>query len=162
MQPEPVLTVHNPGVRLVATEISPAALAVARQNFARHGVSGRVEIIQTDLLFDAHGPFDLICANLPYIPSATLAGLPIGRFEPRPALDGGPDGLRLVERALAQIPARLAPGGLALFEIEAALGGAASTLARKYLPTAEISVHKDLAGRDRLLEIQQPPSPEAV
>ncbi len=75
--------------------------------------------MQADLLPGVTRPFDLICANLPYISTRTLESLTVGKWEPSLALDGGPDGLRLIERLLDQIPAKLAPGGLILLEIEA-------------------------------------------
>jgi release factor glutamine methyltransferase len=97
---------------------------------------------------------DLICANLPYIPSNVLASLQVNDWEPRLALDGGPDGLSLIRRFLEQAPSSLAPGGLLLMEIEAGQGQAAMNLARQAFPEAEIALLLDLAGRDRLVRIQ--------
>lgn len=148
------LAVHCPGLRLLATDVSAPALAVARQNAARHAVLERIEFIQADLLPPLGSPLDLICANLPYIPEDTLPGLRVSRTEPALALRGGQDGLDLIRRLLALAPGCLAPGGLALLEIEASQGPRALALARGHFPTASLQLIQDLAGRDRLLEIQ--------
>ncbi len=154
------LAAEIPGLRLAALDISGEALAVARENAARHGVDRRLDFLLGDLLESLEGPFDLVCANLPYIPSATLDGLAVFGKEPTLALDGGPDGLALVKRLLAQLApggknaGRLAPGGMALLEIEATTGAAALALARQTFPGAGCSLLTDLAGHDRVLRIE--------
>jgi len=97
-----------------------------------------------------------VVANLPYIPTGQCASLPasVRDHEPWLALDGGPGGLAAIRRLLAQAPAVLRPGGGLLVEIGADQGEAASRLARTYFPQAEVRVHPDLAGRDRVLEVQ--------
>ncbi len=105
-------------------------------------------------LFPPDAEFDLIVANPPYIPTKTLHKLPIFGREPTLALDGGTDGLDLIRRLLTAAPDRLVPGGLLLMEIEASEGPAALSLACDIFSEAEIHLHKDLAGRDRILEIQ--------
>jgi release factor glutamine methyltransferase len=147
------LAFREPGLRVLASDISFRALALAARNLAAHGVSNRVRLVQTDLLAPFRGPIDLLCANLPYIPAAALAALPVARYEPRIALDGGPDGLRLIARALEQTALLLAEGGMALFEIEASQGKAARDMAAKYFPRAKLAIEKDLSGKDRLLHI---------
>ena len=146
------LAVHAPCLQLLATDRSPQALEVARENARLHEVQERILFLQADLLPDPAGPFDLICANLPYIPTATLEKLAVARREPWMALDGGPDGLDLIRRLLEAAPRHLADGGLALLEIEASQGDAALELARAALPEAEISLIQDLAGHDRILQ----------
>jgi release factor glutamine methyltransferase len=112
------LAVHHPPVRVVAVDISGAALVVARANARRHGVADRVSFVQGNLLADIGGPADLIAANLPYIPSGELDGLPAEvRCEPRLALDGGPDGLDLYRRLVPQALRLLKPGGHLLAEL---------------------------------------------
>lgn len=148
------LAVRVPGLRVIATDISFRALALAARNLAALGVAGRVRLLQADLLASLRGPIDLLCANLPYIPAAALDALPVTRYEPRIALDGGPDGLRLIARAIGQSTALLAAGGLALFEIEAEQGEPARDLAERFFHKAAITVIKDAAGNDRLLRIQ--------
>ena len=149
-----VLAMRRPDISIIATDISPAALAVAARNFARHGVGGRIRTVQADLLAPLRGPIDLLCANLPYCLSGVLEGLPVIRWEPRRALDGGADGLGLIRRALIQSAARMAGDGVALFEIDAAHAAAARELAGASFPRAAITAEKDLAGADRLLVIR--------
>jgi release factor glutamine methyltransferase len=162
------LGVHLPNATLTAADISPAALAVARRNAAKHGLSGRVTFVESDLLSafqppasniqppasSLQPPFDLITANLPYIDRAELARLPVSRYEPRVALDGGPGGLRLVERLLRQAPACLSPAGTLLLEIGAGQGPATAATARAFFPSASITIKPDLAELDRVLVIQ--------
>jgi release factor glutamine methyltransferase len=93
-------------------------------------------------------------ANLPYIPTGDLAGLPPEvQHEPRLALDGGPDGLDAVRRLLDQAPEYLKPGGALVLEIGAEQGPAARALAVARFPAAEVSVLKDYASLDRILAI---------
>jgi release factor glutamine methyltransferase len=113
-----------------------------------------VTCLQADLLPAAGRKFDLICANLPYIPSATLQTLDVARREPSLALDGGSDGLNLIRRLLLTAPRALASGGLILLEIEATLGATVSQLAQTAFAHAEVALVQDLAGRDRLIRIQ--------
>jgi release factor glutamine methyltransferase len=150
------VAVHLDRATVYGIEISPAALAVARRNVERHGVAGRVRMMVGDILSPRPGPVDLVVANLPYIPTGQCASLPasVRDHEPWLALDGGPGGLAAIRRLLAQAPAVLRPGGGLLVEIGADQGEAASRLARTYFPQAEVRVHPDLAGRDRVLEVQ--------
>jgi len=144
-------------VRVVATEVSPPALALAWHNAHRLGLAGRVQMVLADLLSPLRGPIDLVVANLPYVPTADLASAPPElRWEPRVALDGGPDGLRLVARLLSQLPSRLAPGGAALLELAPQQVDKAMTLARRHLPTARLHLHHDLAGLPRALFLHLP------
>ena len=145
-------------LQVVATDISLPALRVARRNAIRHGVHERVHLLQCDLLplpppGFAHRRFDLICANLPYIPGSLLPELKVARYEPRLALDGGEDGLSLIRRLLRLAPAWLAPGGMLLLEIEASQGPAVLSLAYDLFESARIHLHTDHAGKDRLLEV---------
>ncbi len=145
-------------LQIVATDISLPALQVARRNALRHGVHERVHLLQCDLLPPppagfAYHRFDLICANLPYIPTPLLRQLKVARYEPLLALDGGPDGLNLIRRLLKLAPAWLAPGGMLLMEIEASQGATLLSLAYDTFKSAQIHLHTDLAGQDRLLEV---------
>jgi release factor glutamine methyltransferase len=150
------LAVNVPQIRVIATDISPAALVVARRNAEKLQVADRVTFLEADLIPAALIPasFSLIVANLPYIPTVTLHGLPVFGREPTLALDGGADGLNMIRRLLTKAPALLTPGGLILFEIEASEGPAVLSLAYNAFAQAEIHLHQDLAGHDRLLEIQ--------
>jgi release factor glutamine methyltransferase len=146
------LAIHLPAARIIAIDISPAALAVARANVERHGVADRVQLAEGDLLESLHEPVDLLVSNPPYTILAEIdAG--VRRHEPQRALDGGPDGLAIYRRLLASMPDKLRPGGAALLEIGATQGAAVSELARRHFPEAQIGVHKDLAGLDRVVVI---------
>jgi len=149
------LAVHAPGLEVIATDISPAALAVARRNAVKHAVAERVTFLEADLFhpFQPPNSFPFITANLPYIPTAKLHRLPIYGREPTIALDGGADGLALIRRLLADAPCYLAPDGLMLLEIEASQGEEVYSLAHQAFPLAKIGLQKDLSGHDRLVEI---------
>jgi len=150
---------HVPGLYLLATDISFQALQVARRNASMHGVADQIQFVQCDLLPsrppDAlHMPrFDLICANLPYIPTRKLLNLPVYGREPTIALDGGETGLDHIQRLFEIAPGWLASGGTLLMEIEASLGFKAIAIAYDAFHEARIRLHSDLTGRDRLLEI---------
>jgi release factor glutamine methyltransferase len=103
---------------VVATDISPAALAVARRNAEDHGVGPRVETVQGDLFAPVSGRFAAIVANPPYVPGRDRATLQpeVGVFEPSIALFGGDDGLDIIRRVIAGATDHLAPDGLLLFE----------------------------------------------
>lgn len=153
------LAVHLPEAHIIATDISASALAMARTNAQKHNVADRIQFVQADLISPFNlqpSTFDLLLANLPYIPTPTLLNLDVYGKEPTLALDGGPDGLNLLCRLLADIPTILAPGGLALLEIEATQGHAVVKIARRHFPNAQICILPDLAGQDRLLVIQNP------
>ncbi len=144
---------------ILATDISAKALQVAKRNAEKLGVSRNIEFVECDLFPDKdtfvnnHLPFDLICANLPYVPTETLSHLSIFGREPTVALDGGEDGLHLFRRLLNIAPDWLAPNALILLEIEATLGIQVLNLACDMFGQAEIHLHQDFTGRDRLLEI---------
>jgi len=143
----------SPDLQVAAIDVSPEALVVARANAGAHGVGDRIHFYRGDLLDPLPEPAQLICANLPYIPTSTLNALLALKPEPRLALDGGPDGLGLIRRMLSQAPAKLSPGGALYLEIEASQGPAALALARAAFPTAAITLFQDLARLDRLIEV---------
>ncbi len=108
---------ERPRASVVATDISSAALAVARRNAMRHGLSARVQFATADLLDGIDGPFDLVVANPPYVRDGDRRGLqPEVRNEPGVALYGGTEGLDPITRLVTQAPSRLAPGGHLVFE----------------------------------------------
>lgn len=150
-----ILAAHCPAAIVYATDISPAALAVAGQNAAQY--QAQVQFFEGDLLTPLLKQairVDLIMANLPYIPSRTVDELPVSRHEPRLALDGGLDGLDLVRRLLEQASRVMLPGGLVLLEIGADQGQAARDLAQAAFPQANVEVSKDYAGLDRIVSIR--------
>lgn len=158
------IAAHMPDIKLMASDLSPKALRVAKRNAERHGVSKRIEFVECDLLPHPFVPlsvgedlgvrgFDLICSNLPYIPTRELHNLPIYNREPTQALDGGEHGLDQFRKLMKLAPEWLAPNGLILLEIEATQGRKALSMAREAFPDADIRLQKDLAGKDRLLSI---------
>jgi release factor glutamine methyltransferase len=139
---------ERPDLAVRGTDVSPAALRVAAANAVRLGLP--VGFAISDLLDDAPGPWDAILANLPYIPTAELAGLEpeITRHEPALALDGGPDGLDLIRRLIGQAAA----AGTPLLALEV---GAGQAPAVERLLTdggfASVARRSDLAGIERLV-----------
>jgi len=145
-----------PQVRVVATDISPAAAAVATRNAAKLSVSDRVQVLCGDLFaaLPADAPeFDYLVANPPYIADAEIPKLePVVRdFEPHLALAGGPDGLSLIRRIVAEAPEHLAPGALLLIEIGFDQGPAAEALLKARPDFTDICVRKDFQGHPRVL-----------
>jgi release factor glutamine methyltransferase len=143
-----------PRVRIEARDVSARALRVAADNIARHRLRRRITTVKGDLLRGAQ-PADVILANLPYIPDALRRVRPKELdYEPALALDGGKDGLTLIRTALAQAPAAVKPGGFVLFECDPAQTRRIVRLAQGHWPAADVTVHKDLAGLNRVVRIQ--------
>ena len=155
------LAKHLPRARVLAVDISAAALDIARCNAARLGLADRVAFVAADLIACFAGPFHMIVANPPYLREdelppgggATAVGL---AWEPRLALDGGVDGLATVRRLLPRCASTLAPGGALLMEIGAQQGPAVRALAQSWFPGAAVDVLPDCAGRDRVLRVVNP------
>jgi release factor glutamine methyltransferase len=143
------LAKERPHGEAFATDISPDALAVARANAERLGLA--VTFLEGDLATPLEGPFDLMVANLPYIPSGDIAGLSADvRSEPHLALDGGADGLQLVRRLVAMAPALLGPTGCLALEIGAGQADATAEI----LTTAgftDIRKRRDLGDIERVV-----------
>lgn len=137
-----------------AVDISTNALDVANRNVLKYNLQERIKTYPSDLLSGITKTFDLITANLPYIPSPRLSSLAVSRFEPLEALDGGPDGFKLINLLLGQAPKNIKPGGLLLLEIDDSQVLLANNAATKFLPSAKITVINDLAQKPRLLRIQ--------
>ncbi len=146
-----------PNEQVWATDLSPAALAVARRNAQQHGVADRVRFAAGDLLApitDA-APFDAICSNPPYVAVADAATLqPELCYEPSQALFAGNDGLGVIRRLLAEAPPLLARGGWLLVEIGCGQADTARQLAEA-TGFAEIEIREDYAGIPRLLAARQ-------
>jgi release factor glutamine methyltransferase len=142
-------------VTVYATDVSPAALAVAEGNARRH--QAPVTFWEGDLLMpllERGITVDLLMANLPYIPTDVVVTLPVSRYEPLLALDGGPDGLELIRRLLEQAQGVMRTGGLILLEIGYDQGMAAQWLAEQVFPQAQVRVDQDFADLDRIVRIQ--------
>jgi release factor glutamine methyltransferase len=151
------LAAEVPGARVLATELDPGALAWARPNAARHGVELLAGDLDEPLPPELAGRVAVLCANVPYVPSAAIATLPtdVRDHEPRLALDGGPDGLDVLRRLAPRAGRWLVPGGVLLCEIgEDQAEAAAALLVAAGL--TRVGVHPDLVGRDRVLEGTRP------
>jgi release factor glutamine methyltransferase len=143
-------------VRLVASDISPDALELAEENLAAHGFVGLVTLSAGNLLEAHQAVSDVLTANLPYVPSAEVAtGAGSFAFEPHLALDGGPNGLDIVRRLLAELPDRLAPGGVALLEVGAGQGAPVRSMAEGLPLRTAITLLTDLAGIERVVRISR-------
>ncbi|MFH1262586.1 MAG: peptide chain release factor N(5)-glutamine methyltransferase [Pseudomonadota bacterium] len=139
-----------PTLDMTGIDVSEAALAVARRNAERNSVS--IRWLQGDLLADFHEAITVVTANLPYIPTGKIITCDPGvsNFEPRLALDGGPDGLDLFRRLIPQARTRLIPGGSILLEI----GEGQEDGVRKLLQTSGFTIEStqsDLAGIPRVI-----------
>ena len=143
-----------PDLKVIATDNSPAALLVAQKNTFRHRVAKQITFIAADLLNGFQTKVDLLITNLPYIPTEKLKTLPVYQTEPEQALDGGPDGLLYIKKALIESPRILNSGGLILLELDETRGKAALALAQRYFPEADIRLEQDLSGQDRYLKVQ--------
>jgi release factor glutamine methyltransferase len=108
-----------PLLHITATDISRAALDVARGNAARHGVSDRVTFEECAYVNSAAGPFDFIISNPPYVTDAEYEDLApeVREYEPRTALAAGDDGLRDIRQVVDIASTQLVPGGTAFIEI---------------------------------------------
>jgi release factor glutamine methyltransferase len=148
------LATHLPAALVYAVDLSAEALAVAARNVARHGLEGRVRLLQGDLLTPLPEAVDLIVSNPPYTVYDEIAP-DVRTYEPRLALDGGPNGVAVYRRLLAMAPAALHPHGALLLEIGAWQGRVVADLARAALPGAQVHVHQDLAGRDRVVIVRR-------
>ena len=147
-------------LRLLASDLSADALALASENLARHRVGQLVTVVLADLL-EGVGPQpipDVVVANLPYVPSAMVASR-VGSlgWEPVAALDGGDDGLEVVRALLARLPARLAPDGSAVLEIGEGqaepMRAAVAALPGRW----SMAIERDLAGLERIVRVERQP-----
>ena len=154
------LAAARPDARVLATDTSPAALAVAEGNVRALGLAGRVRVVAGDLLeplAGALGTVDMIVANAPYLPTGILPSLPreVFAFEPRQALDGGSDGMDVIRRLLSAAPAALRPGGRLVLEIgEDQAGPLAALMAAGGF--VDVASRDDLRGVPRYLAGRRP------
>lgn len=148
------LATRKPWLSINATDLSAEALKLAEQNAETNHVRDQIMFEQADLMPSVDQSFDLVCANLPYIPTNKLEEVNTLGFEPTLALDGGVDGLRLIRRLLELLPSRINAPALILLETEATLGAETLALANQTFPRADVRLLPDLAGRDRLVRIE--------
>jgi release factor glutamine methyltransferase len=149
-----------PGAAGIGTDISPAALAVARANADRLGVARRASWLTADALETVPGAFHMLVSNPPYVRTADIAHLDpeVCNFDPAIALDGGPDGLALYRRLAGGI-ARVVPDGWALLEVglDQAIAVASIVndgIAAADAEVAELRIGRDVAGRRRCVAVK--------
>ncbi len=152
-------------VAIIASDCSPDACDLARENAVAHGLADRLGVTVADLLpppraaaglLVVPGRFDVVAANLPYIRTGDLDGLaPDLGFEPRESLDGGTDGLAVIRALLAALPDRLAPGGRCFLEIGSDQDSAIVAAVEAILPGWQCAVEPDLSGLPRVAVVEQ-------
>lgn len=148
------LAVNDPRIDIVASDISPEALAIARRNADRYAVEERVDFVLGNLfepLSHLRGRIDLVVSNPPYIPAADMPKLPADvRREPEQALDGGVDGLSFYRRIAAEAPDFLKPDGAVAVEVGDGQASAVADLLSSG-GFVDIQIMPDLAGVDRVV-----------
>ncbi len=148
------IAVNIPFACVTAIDISQKALEVADVNRRTHGVLDRVSLRLGNLLEPLSGEMNIIVSNPPYIPEGAIDGLQREVLrEPRLALDGGPDGLRVIRNLLRQAKLKLSSLGMMVFEIDPTQARKTSKLSKKMFPNASITVLDDLSGEHRAILI---------
>ena len=143
--------------RLYGADISPEALALARENATRLGVAARITFLEGDLLAPLPKPVDLLTANLPYVaPDDPDVPSSVSAYEPALAVYGAGDGLGHIRRLLAQAPSSLRPGASLYLEFGYDQGAAIQRLALDAFPGANLRLGADYAGWDRYIAIRLP------
>ncbi len=144
-------------VEITAVDVAPDALELAKENAVAHAVGDRIVFDVADLVPGSDPRrWDLVLANLPYVRSGAMAGLPAATaFEPPGALDGGPNGLLVIERLLDQLAAALAHDGVALLEIGGDQGEAIVAAVAEHLPGWTCVVEPDLGGLSRVARVRR-------
>ncbi len=154
------LAANLPRLRCDLVELDPGAAAVARQNVIRHNLEERVRVLEGSWAepLEGLGPYQLLVSNPPYVTTSEWERLDrtVRDFEPRRALDGGPDGLGPYRELLPQLPGIAAPGALILLEGDPRRLPALELLARRLLGPVATARHLDLAGKERVLEVRLP------
>lgn len=144
--------------RILATDISLAALRIAIENASRLGYRNEISFILADLFPPVRKKeIDLVICNPPYIPTSQIQALEaeIKDFEPREAVDGGPDGLALIRRIIAISPTYLKPGGVLILEVDSSQADGVAEMMRRDEGFDSALIHKDLEGRKRAVEAQR-------
>ena len=156
-----VAALEFPKARITAVDNSGDALEVARENALRHQVAERIEFLEMDLMRDWDLPkndlYDYIFSNPPYIPSRELKQLmpDVRDYEPREALDGGPDGLACYRCIVANAFPYLKPGGHLIFEVGDDQAEPVQQSLQAHGGLDEIEIVQDLSGRDRVVSARR-------
>lgn len=155
------IAAHAPNTKVWCVDVSTEALQWAGKNMRRQGRQDRVVLLAGDLLEPLAEPIDVLCANLPYVPTDDYEELPpqIRNREPRVAVEGGVTGIELIRRLTEQMAAHLAPEAAVLLEVGAGQMGWVEELAVDALKQAgrdvtKVEAHRDLHGIRRCLEVR--------
>ena len=148
-----------PGSSIVAIDISPAALEVARGNIEMHGVESQVELLESHLLAAGDQPLDMVVSNPPYVSEAEYEQLPpdVREFEPRLALVAGASGLEVYQRLLPEAAERLQPGGWLVLETSPMICESLVGLIDSTVGFGPVELTRDLAGKARVVRTQRHP-----
>jgi len=145
---------ERPDVEVIALEAAARAVTLARENVAALGLSGRVRV-EVSELFSALGATlaDVIVCNPPYLPTGLIATLApeVSQYDPRGALDGGVDGLRVIRRIVAEAPQRLLPGGALVLETAGGDQARAVVALMEKASFTGVQTRRDLAGVERFV-----------
>jgi len=153
-----VLAKELPDAELHATDISPAALEIARANAARHQLTDRIDFHQADLLAGlAPNSFDFVVSNPPYVGESEedQVQLEVRKFEPRNAVFAGPTGLEVIQRLIPQAEAGLKPGGWLVMEISGTIAAGVQRLLHSW---NNVQLAHDLQGIPRVASARKPPA----
>lgn len=152
------LACELPSLRVLATDVSAAALAMARGNAERHGVADRVELREGSWAKAVDGLLDVVISNPPYLTAAELQGAmrDVREHEPALALDGGADGLDAYRALLASLAGQVRAGARIMLEVDPRRTVAVAALVMEAFPGAGVTRVPDLAGRDRVLDCAVP------
>lgn len=148
------VAVKVPDVQILATDLSAAALKVARENAITHQVANRMQFRKNDLLSGIDDKFDLLLSNPPYIPTGELDQLAVARYEPGLALDGGENGMQLIKKLLAQSAKNVLPGACIFLEIQYNQANNVIQLGQQFHTGSTCTTFHDLAGLPRVIKIQ--------
>ena len=143
------LAVELPSARLVAIDVSPAALSVAASNLRRHRVDTRVLLLRANALDAIRGPLDLIVSNPPYVPLDSALPPEVANYEPHAALFAGTDGLDVIRALIGSVASRLAPDGRFIVEFGFGQHVAVKALARE-AGWQQVVIARDLQGIPRV------------
>ena len=149
-----------PQAQITAIDISPEALAVARENAARHAVEDRITFVESDLFesVDASAAFEVIVSNPPYVgeqEQETLAP-DVRKYEPHVALFGGADGMAVIQRLVPAALAKLAPGGFLFFELSPIIADVIERRLRATPGLEYLGMRNDLDGHRRIAKVRKP------
>jgi release factor glutamine methyltransferase len=147
-----------PAAEIHATDISPAALEVARANAARHQLESRIQFHEADLLAGLNfNAFDFIVSNPPYVGESEEdhVQLEVRKFEPRHAVFAGPTGTEVIARLIPQAHSALKPGGWLILEISASIADATNNLVHDW---DDVTITPDLQSIPRIARARKPAS----